>query len=93
VLAISLQTQLGFSWPVAVLIVLALGCFLGLVNGLLVEMAQIDSFIATLGTGTVLYALALWYTEGRQIIGSLPRASPPSTPSASSPSRSPPTTS
>jgi ribose transport system permease protein len=35
-------------------------------------MAQIDSFIATLGTGTVLYALALWYTEGRQIIGSLP---------------------
>lgn len=72
VLAISLQTQLGFSWPVAVLIVLALGCFLGLLNGLLVEMAQIDSFIATLGTGTVIYALTLWYTEGRQIIGSLP---------------------
>lgn len=72
VLAISLQTQFGFSWPVAVLIVLALGCLLGLFNGLLVEMAQIDSFIATLGTGTVLYALALWYTEGRQIIGALP---------------------
>jgi ribose transport system permease protein len=72
ILAISLQTQFGFSWPVAVLIVLCLGCFLGLLNGLLVEMAQIDSFIATLGTGTVLYALALWYTEGRQIIGALP---------------------
>jgi ribose transport system permease protein len=72
VLAISLQTQLGLSWPMAVLVVLLLGCLLGLLNGLLVEMAQIDSFIATLGTGTVLYALALWYTEGRQIIGSLP---------------------
>ena len=46
---------------------------LGLLNGLLVEIAQIDSFIATLGTGTVLYALALWYTDGRQIIGVLPR--------------------
>ena len=35
-------------------------------------MAQIDSFIATLGTGTILYALALWHTDGRQIIGTLP---------------------
>ena len=72
ILVISLQTQLGVSWPLAVLIVLLAGCSLGLLNGLLVEMAQIDSFIATLGTGTVIYAIALWYTEGRQIIGSLP---------------------
>lgn len=72
VLAISLQTQMGFSWPVAILIVLLLGALLGLVNGLLVEVAQIDSFIATLGTGTILYALALWHTGGRQVIGLLP---------------------
>jgi ribose transport system permease protein len=38
-----------------------------------VEVAQIDSFIATLGTGTILYALALWHTEGRQVIGVLPQ--------------------
>jgi ribose transport system permease protein len=38
-------------------------------NGLLVEVAKIDSFIATLGTGTILYALALWHTGGRQIVG------------------------
>ena len=37
------------------------------------EFAQIDPFIATLGTGTVIYAIALWYTDGRQIIGVLPR--------------------
>ncbi|MDQ0394412.1 ABC transporter permease [Labrys monachus] len=72
VLAISLQTQLGLSWPAAVLVVLLLGTALGLLNGLLVEIAQIDSFIATLGTGTVLYALALWHTGGRQVVGSLP---------------------
>lgn len=72
ILAIALQTQFGLSWPVAVVIVLVLGCGLGLLNGFLVELARIDSFIATLGTGTVLYAIALWYTEGRQVIGVLP---------------------
>ncbi len=74
ILAISLQTVYGFDWPVAVLVVLALGALLGLVNGMLVEIAQIDSFIATLGTGTVLYALAMWHTGGRQVIGTLPVA-------------------
>ena len=71
ILAISLQTAYGLPWPVAVLIVLALGVFTGFINGLLVEVAKIDSFIATLGTGTVLYALALWHTGGRQVVGVL----------------------
>jgi ribose transport system permease protein len=73
VLAVALQTKMGLDWPVACLIVLVLGCLLGLLNGFLVELAQIDSFIATLGTGTILYATALWYTEGRQVIGVLPK--------------------
>ncbi|NWA04631.1 ABC transporter permease [Pseudomonas gingeri] len=74
ILAISLQTVYGLDWITAVLIVLVLGALLGLLNGLLVEIAQIDSFIATLGTGTVLYAVAMWHTQGRQVIGSLPDA-------------------
>jgi ribose transport system permease protein len=72
ILAISLQVKFGVPWPVAILVVVACGALVGLFNGLLVEVAQIDSFIATLGTGTILYALALWHTEGRQIIGPLP---------------------
>jgi ribose transport system permease protein len=72
ILAISLQTMYGFPWPVAVLVVLLLGAATGFLNGLLVEVAKIDSFIATLGTGTVIYALALWHTGGRQMIGVLP---------------------
>jgi ribose transport system permease protein len=72
ILAISLQTSYGFPWPVAVVVVLALGIITGFLNGLLVEVAKIDSFIATLGTGTVLYALALWHTGGRQVVGVLP---------------------
>ena len=73
ILAISLQVQDGFPWWLAVLVVIVCGALMGLINGLLVELALIDSFIATLGTGTVIYALALWYTNGRQIIGMLPQ--------------------
>ena len=72
ILAISLQTMLGLPWPIAVVVVLMLGAFTGFLNGMLVEVARIDSFIATLGTGTVLYALALWHTGGRQMVGVLP---------------------
>lgn len=73
ILAISLQTIFGIPWPVAVLIVLSLGSLTGLINGFLVEVAKIDAFIATLGTGTVLYAIALWHTGGRQVVGVLPQ--------------------
>jgi ribose transport system permease protein len=72
ILAMWLLVKTGVPWPLAMLIVLACGALIGLINGLLVEVAQIDSFIATLGTGTMLYALALWLTDGRQIIGVLP---------------------
>lgn len=72
ILAISLQTVYGLPFPVAVAIVLVLGGIVGVLNGFLVEVAKIDSFIATLGTGTVLYSLALWHTGGRQMVGVLP---------------------
>ena len=72
ILAISLQTMIGLPWPIAVAVVLLLGAVTGFLNGWLVEVAKIDSFIATLGTGTVLYALALWHTGGRQMVGVLP---------------------
>ena len=73
ILAMWLLVNTGVPWPLALAIVVACGGLVGLVNGLLVEVAQIDSFIATLGTGTMLYAAALWLTDGRQIVGVLPR--------------------
>ena len=54
-------------------IVLLVGLAIGLGNGLLVEYAKIDSFIATLGLGTIMYGLANWYTAGRQIVTPLPQ--------------------
>ncbi len=68
VLPISLQEHYDFSWPVAIVIVLLLGCIYGVLNGLLVALADIDSFVATLGTGTIIYAISLWHTEGKQVV-------------------------
>lgn len=71
ILAISLQVWYNVPWPLAILLVLLCSGLAGVVNGLLVEVAQIDSIIATLGTGTILYALALWLSGGRQVMGIL----------------------
>ncbi len=72
ILAIGLQVRSGMSWQMAALIVLLIGAGIGLVNAILVQVAQIDSFIATLGTGTVIYGISIWYTGGQQIVGVLP---------------------
>ena len=61
-----INTHISWIW---ICLVSILGCsVVGLVNGLLVEFAQIDSFIATLGTGSVLYALSGWITHGGRLV-------------------------
>jgi ribose transport system permease protein len=54
--------------------VLLLGAIVGLANGVLVTMVGIDSFIATLGTGTLLYGFNEWYTGGQQVVAQLPES-------------------
>jgi ribose transport system permease protein len=71
VLANGLQTQQGLPWWVAVIACLALGALVGLINGVLVTRVRINSFIATLGSGTFLLGLNQWYTGGRQVVGAL----------------------
>ena len=68
VVAMWLIVNHGTPWPIVLLLVVAGGVGVGLVNGLLVEFAQIDSFIATLGTGSVLYAVTGWITGGGRIV-------------------------
>lgn len=68
VLCLWLIVQHGVAWPAAVLATMALGLVVGLVNGFLVELAQIDSFIATLGTGSVLFAISGAITGGGRIV-------------------------
>ena len=69
ILAVGLQVKQGLPWWLTCIILLVLGCFIGICNGLLVTRVGIDSFIATLGTGQILYGLAFWYTDGAQIVG------------------------
>jgi ribose transport system permease protein len=75
VVAMWLLVQYHLSWPLVALVILVGGAAVGVINGLLVEFGQIDSFIATLGTGSVLYAVTGWITNGSQIVpgqGGLP---------------------
>jgi ribose transport system permease protein len=71
VMVMWLLVSYGVPWPLVLLIVLAVGLLTGLVNGLLVEFAKIDSFIATLGTGSILYAFTGWITGGSRIVPGL----------------------
>lgn len=72
ILSIYLQVRIGLPWPLACLTVVLLMGVVGLINGLLVTRARIDSFIATLGIGTFLWGISSWCTNGEQIIGNLP---------------------
>jgi ribose transport system permease protein len=72
--AMGLLTDFNVPWPLVVVATIAAGGLVGLINGLLIEYARIDSFIATLGVGTILYGLGSWYTNGAQVIGAVPQA-------------------
>ena len=53
---------------------MAIGCFIGLINGLLVSRVGVSDFITTLGMGEVIYGISFLYTGGRQVVGDLPKA-------------------
>ena len=68
-LTVGLLFKSGIDWPIVIVIVLAAGALIGLINGLLVTVARIDSFIATLGLGYFLFGIDNWYSQGQQVIG------------------------
>ena len=50
--------------PVAMLIVVAIGAAIGVINGVIVSKMGVNAFIATLGTGTVVVGLNYAYSGG-----------------------------
>ena len=58
----------------AVVIVVALGALIGLVNGFIVTKIKVNSVIATLGVGTILTGLAFAYSSGVPIVAGVPEA-------------------
>ncbi len=59
--------NLGIPIPLALVLALIFGTFLGLISGVLVGKAKLQPFIATLITLTVYRGLTLIYTDGRPI--------------------------
>ncbi|MER6997169.1 ABC transporter permease [Streptomyces sp. NPDC000410] len=68
VLVLQLIVNEGWPWPLACLVVVLGGAVSGALNGVIVEFARIDSFIATLGTGSMMYAFTGWITGGSRIV-------------------------
>ena len=58
----------GYSWFLGILVSLAVGALVGLVNAFVVVRLKVDSFIATLGMSSILVAACYWVTDGQQIV-------------------------
>jgi ribose transport system permease protein len=60
--------------PIGILIGVAVGAVVGLVNGFIVTRFQIDPFIVTLGTASVILGIVDWYTKGLAIVQGIPQS-------------------
>jgi ribose transport system permease protein len=54
----------GMAIPLAIVLVIALGTLIGIVNGIVVSKIGVNAFIATLGTGTIVVGLNYAYSGG-----------------------------
>jgi ribose transport system permease protein len=73
ILALGFIVRDHLPWQVSVILTLLVGAFIGAANAFFVTIIKINSFIATLGVGTVLYAISNWYTNSLQVVGPLPQ--------------------
>jgi ribose transport system permease protein len=64
-----LNVNHGFPIPVAILVALAAGLLVGVLNGLFVVLVQIDSLIVTLGMSTFVSGIVLWITGSNTLSG------------------------
>jgi ribose transport system permease protein len=69
----AMAMKAGIPLPIALLMALASGCLVGLINGLLISFGKLPPFIATLGTMTAIRGVDLTLTQGIPISG-LPQA-------------------
>lgn len=71
VLAIGLQSMSNLPWPGAVAVAIVVGAFIGLINGCLVGVAKLGSFVVTLATSVVIGGITLWYTGGQVLFSNI----------------------
>ena len=66
-----LQAQQGYPAWMAVILTLLVGMLVGVVNGLIVTVLKINSFIATLAMASIIEAVIYGVSGGRQIVGKM----------------------
>jgi ribose transport system permease protein len=64
----------GLPASVAMVLCMAVGVLIGAINGFLVVAVKMNSFIATLGTGTLAAGVTLWYSKGQSVFGDMPQS-------------------
>jgi ribose transport system permease protein len=74
VLVTGLIVHAGLPIPVAIIAVIGVGALIGLLNGLIVTKARVNSVIATLGMGTIIVGLNFAYSSGVPIVAGVPEA-------------------
>lgn len=70
-LAIGLRTNEELSFGLVLAICLGIGVAGGLLNGALVELVKVNTFIATLGSGGVFAGIAMVYSGGTNVVPGL----------------------
>lgn len=74
VLVTGLIVHTGLPIPIAIILVIGVGALIGLLNGLIVTKARVNSVIATLGMGTIIVGLNFAYSSGVPIVAGVPEA-------------------
>jgi ribose transport system permease protein len=62
----------GMSPVLAIATAIGVACLVGLTNGFVVTRLHVDSFIATLGMGSITAAATYWVSDGKQLLEGIP---------------------
>lgn len=73
-ITVGMMSKNDMPMVLAILIGLAVGVLCGVVNGILVAYARLNSLVVTLGLGSILGGIALFYSGGRLISDNIPMA-------------------
>lgn len=66
-----LMANNGLPLWLAIVISIALSCFIGVVNGFFITKLEMSPFVTTLGMSTLLAGILIWYTGGKTIISGI----------------------
>ena len=73
VMTASMYSHHGWPLWVGILFGVALGSFVGGINGFLVTLLRVDPFIITLGTASAILGFVDWYSKDQSIVNGIPQ--------------------